>query len=170
MLHCRFSCFARTGGIMAASCRAAICTLQVPIHSLAHSLTHLLADPLTRPHICSQLTHMFAHPLTCSPAVPEGLRLQSLGGAPQIHSKSCSGSCMVTRLLRCNLCKNDVAGQRRRWDMISSHSSVGVIIYHTELDALIVVRQFRPPVSFLLLVFMLVAKLPVILCHLCVAF
>lgn len=34
--------------------------------------------------------------------------------------------------------------------MISSHSSVGVIIYHTELDALIVVRQFRPPVSLLL--------------------
>lgn len=41
------------------------------------------------------------------------------------------------------------AGKQRRWDMISSHSSVGVIIYHTELDALLVVRQFRPPVSFL---------------------
>ncbi len=47
--------------------------------------------------------------------------------------------------------------------MISSHSSVGVIIYHTQLDALIVVRQFRPPVSFLLLTFMLVAKLHVAL-------
>ena len=40
-----------------------------------------------------------------------------------------------------------IAGKQRRWDMISSHSSVGVIIYHTELDALLVVRQFRPPVS-----------------------
>ena len=39
------------------------------------------------------------------------------------------------------------AGKQRRWDMISSHSSVGVIIYHTSLDALLVVRQFRPPVS-----------------------
>ncbi|KAL0033589.1 hypothetical protein WJX79_006080 [Trebouxia sp. C0005] len=39
----------------------------------------------------------------------------------------------------------ELDGKRRRWDMISSHSSVGVIIYHTELDALIVVRQFRPP-------------------------
>ncbi|DBB00597.1 TPA: Nudix hydrolase 14, chloroplastic [Trebouxia sp. C0006] len=39
----------------------------------------------------------------------------------------------------------ELDGQRRRWDMISSHSSVGVIIYHTQLDALIVVRQFRPP-------------------------
>lgn len=39
------------------------------------------------------------------------------------------------------------AGKQRRWDMISSHSSVGVIIYHTQLDALLVVRQFRPAVS-----------------------
>lgn len=39
------------------------------------------------------------------------------------------------------------AGKQRRWDMISSHSSVAVIIYHTERDALLVVRQFRPPVS-----------------------
>lgn len=38
------------------------------------------------------------------------------------------------------------AGKQRRWDMISSHSSVGVIIYHTHLDALLVVRQFRPAV------------------------
>jgi len=66
----------------------------------------------------------------------------------------------VTRLLRFNLCKINVAGKQRRWDMISSHSSVGVIIYHTELDALVVVRQFRPPVSFLLLLFMLDVKLP----------
>lgn len=76
---------------------------------------------------------------------------------------------MVTRLLGFNLSKTNVAGKRRRWDMISSHSSVGVIIYHTELDALIVVRQFRPPVSCLLLLLMLVAKLAVTLCQLCVA-
>ncbi len=58
--------------------------------------------------------------------------------------------------------------------MISSHSSVGVIIYHTELDALVVVRQFRPPVSFLLLLFMLDVKLPfvssVLLFEACVRF
>ena len=39
------------------------------------------------------------------------------------------------------------AGKQRRWDMISSHSSVGVVIYHTEMDALLIVRQFRPAVS-----------------------
>ena len=42
---------------------------------------------------------------------------------------------------------NATAGKQRRWDMISSHSSVGVIIYHTHLDALLLVRQFRPAVS-----------------------
>ena len=89
--------------------------------------------------------------------------------APEIRSRSRIGSYTVTRLLRFNLSENDAAGKRRRWDMISSHSSVGVIIYHTELDALIVVRQFRPPVSFLLLVLMLVAKLPVTLRQLCLA-
>ena len=41
-----------------------------------------------------------------------------------------------------------LAGKERRWDMISSHSSVGVVIYHTGLDALLIVRQFRPAVSF----------------------
>ena len=41
------------------------------------------------------------------------------------------------------------AGKQRRWDMISSHSSLAVIIYHTARDALLVVRQFRPPVSAL---------------------
>ena len=39
------------------------------------------------------------------------------------------------------------AGKQRRWDVVSSHSSVGVIIYHTQLEALLVVRQFRPAVS-----------------------
>ncbi|KAL3147581.1 hypothetical protein ABBQ38_014634 [Trebouxia sp. C0009 RCD-2024] len=39
----------------------------------------------------------------------------------------------------------ELDGKQRRWDMISSHSSVAVIIYHTERDALLVVRQFRPP-------------------------
>jgi len=41
-------------------------------------------------------------------------------------------------------------GRQRRWDMVKSHSSVGIVLYHAELDALLVVRQFRPAVSFIL--------------------
>jgi hypothetical protein len=39
------------------------------------------------------------------------------------------------------------AGQKRRWDMVQSHPSVGVILYHRTLDALVLVRQFRPAVG-----------------------
>jgi len=36
--------------------------------------------------------------------------------------------------------------RRRRWDMVLSHPSVAVLLWHSELDAVVVVRQFRPPV------------------------
>ena len=50
------------------------------------------------------------------------------------------------RLMSCftRLCP---AGRSRRWDMIQSHGSVGIIIYHTEQQAFLMVRQFRPAVS-----------------------
>ena len=41
----------------------------------------------------------------------------------------------------------DAAGRQRRWDMVKSHSSVGIVLYHAAQDALLVVRQFRPAVS-----------------------
>ena len=31
--------------------------------------------------------------------------------------------------------------------MVKAHSSVGIVLYHAEEDALLVVRQFRPAVS-----------------------
>lgn len=37
-------------------------------------------------------------------------------------------------------------GTTRRWDLVESHASVGIVLYHTGMDALLVVRQFRPPV------------------------
>ena len=37
--------------------------------------------------------------------------------------------------------------------MIQSHGSVGIIIYHTEQEAFLMVRQFRPAVSIPPLVF-----------------
>jgi len=37
-------------------------------------------------------------------------------------------------------------GESRRWDMVESHSSVAILLYHRQLDSLILVRQFRPAV------------------------
>ena len=37
-------------------------------------------------------------------------------------------------------------GKQRRWDIIKAHSSVACVLYHTDMDAFLVVRQFRPAV------------------------
>lgn len=37
-------------------------------------------------------------------------------------------------------------GSDRKWDMVASMPSVAVLLYHHELDAVILVRQFRAPV------------------------
>lgn len=37
-------------------------------------------------------------------------------------------------------------GQTKTWDMVDVHDSVAVILYHEERKALVIVRQFRPPV------------------------
>jgi len=37
-------------------------------------------------------------------------------------------------------------GKSKIWDMVDVHDSVAIILYHEEREALIVVRQFRPPV------------------------
>jgi nudix-type nucleoside diphosphatase (YffH/AdpP family) len=35
---------------------------------------------------------------------------------------------------------------RKRWDVVASHASVGIVLYHAEKRAAVLVRQFRPPV------------------------
>lgn len=40
----------------------------------------------------------------------------------------------------------DFNGKQRRWDVVESHPSVGIVLYHRDLDAFILVRQFRPAV------------------------
>ncbi|GLI70761.1 hypothetical protein VaNZ11_015790 [Volvox africanus] len=40
----------------------------------------------------------------------------------------------------------DFNGKERRWDVVESHASVGVVLYHRDLDAFLIVRQFRPAV------------------------
>jgi nudix-type nucleoside diphosphatase (YffH/AdpP family) len=42
-------------------------------------------------------------------------------------------------------------GKQRRWDVIEAHPSIGVILYHEDLDAFVIVRQFRPAVYSALL-------------------
>ncbi|EFN53752.1 hypothetical protein CHLNCDRAFT_58436 [Chlorella variabilis] len=37
-------------------------------------------------------------------------------------------------------------GKPRRWDMVESHPSVAVLLYHRQRQAVILVRQFRPAV------------------------
>jgi hypothetical protein len=38
------------------------------------------------------------------------------------------------------------AGKQRRWDVIEAHSSVACVLYHKDMDAFLLVRQFRPAV------------------------
>jgi len=40
----------------------------------------------------------------------------------------------------------DLKGSSRTWDMIKSMGSVAIVLYHKDLDAAVLVRQFRPPV------------------------
>ncbi len=37
-------------------------------------------------------------------------------------------------------------GIPKAWDMVHVHDSVAILIYHTEKDAFVLVKQFRPPV------------------------
>ncbi len=37
-------------------------------------------------------------------------------------------------------------GEQKQWDMVEVHDSVAIILYHEERNALVVVRQFRPPI------------------------
>lgn len=40
----------------------------------------------------------------------------------------------------------ELDGKTRKWDMVETHPSVAVVIYHKDLKALLLVRQFRPAV------------------------
>ncbi|KAF6263726.1 NUDIX hydrolase domain-like protein [Scenedesmus sp. NREL 46B-D3] len=40
----------------------------------------------------------------------------------------------------------ELDGKQRRWDIIQAHSSVACVLYHKDMDAFLLVRQFRPAV------------------------
>ena len=37
-------------------------------------------------------------------------------------------------------------GKERSWDIIEAHDSVAALLYHTQKDAFVIVKQFRPAV------------------------
>ena len=41
----------------------------------------------------------------------------------------------------------ELDGKERKWDMVTTHPSVGIIVYHRQKESLLIVRQFRPPVG-----------------------
>ncbi|KAF5831368.1 NUDIX hydrolase domain-like protein [Dunaliella salina] len=51
-------------------------------------------------------------------------------------------------------------GRAKRWDIVESHPSVGIVLFHRDLNAFLLVRQFRPAVYAAELRAALVAGLP----------
>lgn len=62
-----------------------------------------------------------------------------------VHGASGGGGVPVAgRFLSCRM--PACAGKPRTWEIIESHASVGVVLYHADMDAWLLVRQFRPAV------------------------
>lgn len=56
------------------------------------------------------------------------------------------GELVDAKFLRTKSLEFSEKGERKRWEMISGHDSVCVLIYDRDLDCFVIVRQFRPPV------------------------
>ncbi|GAB4816171.1 hypothetical protein N2152v2_003217 [Parachlorella kessleri] len=52
----------------------------------------------------------------------------------------------ASRFIRPSSIFFEMDGMERRWDMVQGVPSVGAILYHCDLKAVLLVRQFRPPV------------------------
>lgn len=37
-------------------------------------------------------------------------------------------------------------GKKKRWDIVDTHNSVAILLYHTEFDSFVFVKQFRPSI------------------------
>lgn len=51
--------------------------------------------------------------------------------------------CRFVKPVRLHYTQN---GVKRSWEAVKSHDAVSILLYHTEKDAFLVVKQFRPPV------------------------
>lgn len=67
--------------------------------------------------------------------------LQRLGGEVQTVSPMPPSHFIKPKSLH-----YDLDGKGRRWDMVESHPSVAVLLYHRTRNAFLLVRQFRPAV------------------------
>jgi len=55
-------------------------------------------------------------------------------------------SCETSEFIKPKRIRYTQEGQTKMWDMVEVHDSVAIILYHEERQALVIVRQFRPPV------------------------
>jgi len=56
------------------------------------------------------------------------------------------GICKDSQFVKTQRVHYKQKGTRKAWDMVEVHDSVAVLIYHTQKDAFVLVKQFRPPV------------------------
>ncbi|GBF97651.1 uridine diphosphate glucose pyrophosphatase [Raphidocelis subcapitata] len=75
-----------------------------------------------------------------SPATAMGKVLQRLGGFREVPLEKGSPYVQPASI------RYEIDGKERGWDIVKAHPSVGVVLYHSALDAFILVRQFRPAV------------------------
>lgn len=54
--------------------------------------------------------------------------------------------CVTSEFIKPKRMSYTQEGKTKIWDMVDVHDSVAIILYHEEREALVVVRQFRPPV------------------------
>lgn len=84
---------------------------------------------------------LYPHSMTSlSSACPAAHILDDLGGFHEVPLAGPSSFVRPTSLLF------QQAGKQRRWDAVQAHNSVAVALFHTQLQAFILVRQFRPAV------------------------
>ena len=76
--------------------------------------------------------------------------LERLGGAPMEETQHSISDLRVSELTGTSQYVRPLSvlfkqgSRERRWDMVQSFPSVSVLLYHTEKEAFLLVRQFRP--------------------------
>ncbi|KAK9829347.1 hypothetical protein WJX72_005307 [[Myrmecia] bisecta] len=76
------------------------------------------------------------------PVTAQGAMEETLKRLGSIHMEPMTASAFI----KPQSVQYELDGKQLRWDVVQTHPSVGVLIYHTELKALLLVRQFRPAV------------------------
>jgi len=56
------------------------------------------------------------------------------------------GICKDSQFVKTQRVHYKQKGTQKAWDMVNVHDSVAILIYHTQKDAFVLVKQFRPPV------------------------